>query len=79
MASKPFGKGGFAGVKDRLLVVFLATENVDSDYGFNKVLPPYPGMACVTAEDHDALWQAVAALPSFHHTLGFSKMGRWFS
>ncbi len=31
MASKPFGKGGFAEVKDRLLVVFLATENVDSD------------------------------------------------
>jgi hypothetical protein len=28
---KPFGKGGFAEVKDRLLVVFLATENVDSD------------------------------------------------
>ena len=33
----------------------------------------------MTAEHLAALWEAVADLPSFHHKLGFPKMGRWFS
>ncbi len=78
---KPFGKGGFSEVKNRLLVVFLSTESVDSDIWrkYCHLIASDLGMPCVTAEHHDALWEAVAALPSFHQKLGFPKMGRWFS
>ena len=78
---KPFGKGGFAEVKNRLLVVFLATENVHSEIWLKYCHRIASDLAvpCVTSEHHDALWEAVAALPSFHQKLGFPKMGRWFS
>ena len=36
-------------------------------------------MPCENEEDHNALWDAVASLPSFHKKLSFPKLGRWFS
>lgn len=78
---KPFGAGGFSQLKNRLLVVFLATEDVHSDIWLkycHKIASDFQ-MPLVTEADHAALWEAVACLPSFHQKLSFPKMGRWFS
>ena len=78
---KPFGAGGFSQLKNRLLVVFLATEDVTSEIWLkycHRIADDFQ-MPCVTEEDHSNLWDAVASMPSFHQKLSFPKLGRWFS
>jgi len=61
--------------------VFLATEYVHSDVWlkYYRRIAEYMQMPCDTAEDHEALWDAVAGLESFHNKLSMPKLGRWFA
>jgi hypothetical protein len=78
---KPFNSGGFSQVKARLLQVFLATEDVKSDIWLkycDKIASDL-GMPCMSDEDHEALWAAVACLPTYSQKGSLPKLGRWFS
>jgi hypothetical protein len=61
--------------------VFWATEDVHSDVWlkYYRRIAEYMQMPCDTAEDHEALWDAVAGLESFHNKLSMPKLGRWFA
>jgi hypothetical protein len=78
---KPFGTGGFSALKQRLLQVFLATQDIYSDIWckYKDRIGLDLGMPSSTEDEQHALWEAVANLPSFHHKLSAPKLGRWLS
>ncbi|CAE8673040.1 unnamed protein product, partial [Polarella glacialis] len=78
---KPFGTGGFSSLKQRLMQVFLATEDIHSEIWrkYSDRIGLDLGMPSSSDDDHQALFEAVASLPSFHHKLYFPKLGRWLS
>ena len=75
---KPFGSGGFSSLKNRLLTTFLATESCES-----LIFQKYSSLIAQDFQmppgDLQALWEEVAAMPSFHLKKSLPKQGRWFS
>ena len=78
---KPFNSGGFSQVKARLLQVFLATEDIRSDIWLKYCdrIALDLAMPCQSDQDHEALWAAVACLPSYSQKGSLPKLGQWFS
>jgi len=78
---KPFGTGGFSSLKQRLLQVFLATTDIYSDIWckYKHQIGVDLNMPSSSDDESQALFEAVASLPSFHHKLSFPKLGRWLS
>ena len=62
---KPFGSGGFSSLKNRLLTTFLATETCESLI-FQKYSSLIAQDSQMSSGDLQALWEEVAAMPSFH-------------
>jgi hypothetical protein len=78
---KPFGKGGFHLQKRRLLNIFVATQNATSPLWikYRHRIASDLDLPCSTEAENEALFRAVATLPSFHLKESCPKLGRWFS
>ena len=78
---KPFGTGGFAQTKQRMLNVFLATETIHSAIWrkYAQLIAKDLNRSCETDAEHQTLFNGLADLASFRNKGNLPKMGRWFS